>query len=1148
MSELRFRVTNFLGGLNEIGRPDLLQDNEVQELLNYSVEQDGTIKIRPIMKKLDEEIDGEVGDILKLFVWYPNILPEGSKKNYLLLVYDNNRNFWVLCYREVEGNDIWESLIQVYDDDDDDYVSKPIFEYLGIPFIANTQDRIMLVDGRNNSTVKYIAIDKEKKLMFGEIGIPAPIEKAVMSSDESDNVTVPDDSTDTGMGFRKGSILFMAYTAVTEDGVESDPSPISVGTSQNYYTKDENYNNIRFWQKTIFNNLVLRPDISPQVLERIKYFNVYLSYVPYTESEFGRDVFRRTLRIPIKGGANTFVSTTPPLGNIMSQESSVDVKGDDICYTGGVTFISNVNRSIKFPFNFDYYSKIDLTNNNNRNYTNANITFTLEYNVLKKIVNGEEVPIIADKQTLEGMIKARNIRFYDFDMRTPLMTTYKESGGAIIFMVKVPYIPANTKHSIYLVMEGEGANIYVNNASHGKFLDVDNVVDDKQLDFPLVRNSQDLLVATMEGTKTKYFSNKCSETSGLKIEESDTNITYNNSTLLYVDYLQKRLLKSYRFGDNKIIIDSEGTTTYLDGMGFKETTAIPAMKTDVLASKFPDKGYLFFTYRGKTYEEPHIPCIRLKGADNKYIEVLLYEDTATKNHKIKIEFRNVSKNKVISETLKIAALLKETKIFISWDKEDGKIFWYCYDIEENGNYGEITDIEENKFPEADKLIVEIYGGFIGNVEYYRINGDLYKTDTYLDSYNEYSLFILSQDAYINDLSHVKQIVNFLPYFPEELIGGMYNNNIQIHPAKPITFDTKPGILQFSTLDGQSFPTLNYIRVRDKITRIFPAPNYLKDGSYMNCVLIFGDDFRQRLLLSGNPDSWSANMNEILIDEKVFHGLSESSKETVQMIGDTLFWLSGDKLMMENIDGLRTANMAGGFDRVKIPYPKEGERYISYYDKINNKLHLCNTSEIYIPDNPSADEETTWTAKVDAKTSNYSFTMMFTIDAVVKIDWYGDGGLADRYSYHRFEKNVAKTIEKTYPGEATGNVTITFTSRDWGYLYSLSGTGKILELHLSEHFDSLTNLAFTGITSLTKVTSHPMNKMGRMSFHGCSIEESEEIDALFNNIKDTTRTTGQISPLCAYTHGVDNAPVTSASDAARTTLGGKGFDINFNAGT
>jgi hypothetical protein len=1148
--ETRFRITNFLGGLNEIARPDLISDNEVQEMLNYSIQEDGSIKLRPVVEPLGEEIDSEVGDIVKLFVWYPNILPEDSKKKHLLIVYDLDKQLWVLCYREIGEGDVWDSLYKV------DQESKPLFTHYGIPFIANTQDKVMLVDGRDNNTVKYISINNDKKLMFGDIGIPAPVNIASMSSSESDNVFVSDDSADTGMMIRKGSIIFMAYTVVTEDGVESASSPVYVGTSQNIYTRDDDYNEIKYWQKTVFNHLRVRKDLIDQVKDRIEYFNVYLSYIPYSESEYARDVFRRALRIPIQSfdGDNTYVSTTPPTGKLLGQDSATDVKGDDICYTGGVTFISNANRSIRFPFNFDYYTQIDLTNNNNRNYVNANIFISIPFDLITKKVSGSEERIIKDKADLEAKIVSRNIRIYDQDMITPLMVTYRaDDDDEMLLMVKVPYIPANMKHSIYLVLEGEGvpSGIGADGYIDGKFRDIESVVDDEQLDLGLVRSSQDLLVSSIKKTPVDKLINARDDNKNLvfgSLSDGVVVVPSGTEPLLKLDYLRKEgIKKTFGLNTPNIGTQSFGLVKYLEqssgGYIVDITDVHPAMSAEKVASEFPSKGYIFFTYAGITTSKATIPCIRLKGSGNRYIDVsVCLSETPSSKHILTVATRNnnTPKTYTLDITAKGYLFGESMKVLVSWDKDEGKLNLYAkLKTEELLSLKE--DIDGGDLPEYSNLDVEIYGAFNGNIEYYNTGGTKTDTDTYLDAVNTYSLFHLSQDVFIDDETDVEKVFNLLPYFPEERIGNdldvnSSNNNVTIHPAKRIAYDTKPGMIQFSSLDGVSFPTLNYVRARDKINRIFPAPNYLKDGNYMNCVLIFGDDFRQRFLLSGSPDTWTANMNEILIDEKVFHGLSESSKETVQMIGDTLFWLSGDKLMMENIEGLRTANMEGGFDRVKIPYPKEGQRYLSFYDKINNKLHLCLTEQIEIPPDPSGVEESSWTAFVERKASVCTFTMKFDRNTTVKINW---DDTPSSYEYVTFREGVEKTITHHYVG-VSGEAEITFTSFDWQSLISLKGNGKITLLYLTKKFTALEEFIFAEIEELESVTVFDMPSIKHFDVHGCSIQATGDIDDIFIHSSVTSKMGGLIR-----TDGGDNSFITNTSLNARNFLESRGFTLNYN---
>jgi len=182
-------------------------------------------------------------------------------------------------------------------------------------------------------------------------------------------------------------------------------------------------------------------------------------------------------------------------------------------------------------------------------------------------------------------------------------------------------------------------------------------------------------------------------------------------------------------------------------------------------------------------------------------------------------------------------------------------------------------------------------------------------------------------------------MKFAPVFREEWIGldpsDNVNKNIEFGVVQSINNFEREGLLKWSSIGGRSMPDGNYLFAHGRTTRIHPAPSYLQNGNYLNCIVIFGENHRQRLLLDGDPTGWQARINEVLIDEQKHYGLNDADRDTLKMIGDSLFWKSGDKILRENSGGLAVLNEnADGEKRVSFPV---SDRYFSFYNPKNNQL-------------------------------------------------------------------------------------------------------------------------------------------------------------------------------------------------------------------
>lgn len=469
------------GGINEVTRADVIEDHVLTECENYVVSGSGKLTVRPDTKSLSFAIPKEVADhdIKLVYAWIPKMYPKDhviEKANYVLFVYgsiEHNtieyRNLFMLKLIEDEsGKYKWVSVV--------DNNNVPLATGIATPRITETEYGLCFVDGSDNNPAKFISITQEGEVRYGSIGIPAPLSLAVMSDSDGDNNYQPLESLDFGMDIPRGAILFMCYTCVTDDGIESNPSPVTVCDTKNFINRGEEYEVLDLWQKTVFNGIrtwYADIDNNSQGIDRIKYFNVYLSWTLYTEGVQARTEFRRVQRILIKDklGDNSYTSTSPAIGQQLSYDNKHAPSGDDICYAGGVTFISNAVIKTYFPFPFDHVWKLTIANNNSRNYVQPVIRIRLNKS---ELLDNNSEPVIDDWDTQVNPTAPNNglhhLRFYDSDTITPI-PTYIESYYADYcdVIIKPPYMPANSLHNIYLCFGGPGVPEYVSGSGKTNF-------------------------------------------------------------------------------------------------------------------------------------------------------------------------------------------------------------------------------------------------------------------------------------------------------------------------------------------------------------------------------------------------------------------------------------------------------------------------------------------------------------------------------------------------------------------------------------------------------------------------------------------------------------------------------------------------------
>lgn len=942
---MRFRIPIFSGGLNEIDRPDLIGDNELVECTNYIFTKKATLDLRQKADDWDEEIavNAITHNMDRIWVWKPSFLPKyaSSDKDYVIVLYDAGGNLWLLNW----DGDEWVSAFIKGEE------SMPLFTELSEPRIAQTDYGIVIVDGRNNNYTKYIEIRNDGSLAYGEHGIKPPLSITQVSGYGENNNYVDIDSPDVGMGIPRGMVLFVAYTTVTDTGEESNPSPLMVYDSLNYIYLTDDFEFYKYWQKTLIQKLrTVYADMSlgeeQNTKDRMKYFNIYMAYIPYTEGLTPKTELRRVARMPIADidDDNAFVSSSPMTGNLISYENDHAVKGDDVAYTGGVLFIANANRRIEFPFDFETYFEIKLRNPNSRNYVNAPIWIRID-DINLRDEDGDIVFTWEDVSVGDAMNPDAlpHLRFINNDLTTMLPAIYLYSTGNsyIDVMVKIPYMAANTTHNIYLcfgapgVPEPTGNKTNFRTPKYGRWVDirdlaVDWSINDQYVLRPhRVRSFQTLLSASCEYHPDDEVPNRADNTNYLEFTDS-AEISWMNRVGMYnvflLDYHLRLNMPTQSTDDNNVVRIAESGSEY-----------IKSHKR--LKHNLSKRGYvsLRFGLPALNNQITEHRIFTLYQNDSNWLRLMISKQTSSPhNFEIWAEAKKDGATATTSGGTVEVSSADELLVHFSWEQYGeiggvtGKVFIFVHDLDNNnivsGEYG-LEDIP-----------------FLDDVEL------RFGQSSVLESIPTYQCqMLMERGYYINNEDDAERIGMFLPYFPEEHVGYKdgENRNTYFEYGKEIKFDTRQGMVSFSNVGGHSMPALNYVYAQGRVTRIHPAPSFMRDRDYMNTLLIFSENFRQRLLLTGNPGNWQAILNEILIDEQHHYGLSWQCRDTLLLINDALYWLSGEKFMRQGHDGLQTLNMQNGMEKVNIPFVEE-HRYLAFYNSITNQIIIAT----YVP--PSTD--------------------------------------------------------------------------------------------------------------------------------------------------------------------------------------------------
>lgn len=455
---------NNLRTLNNVARPNLLAEDELQECENYEVIGNGNLALRKDPETFDSYLDTALDAVFSSIIsisepYYPQRKLSAMYGDYILLVYGHTGSAYVLYYFYQSGASAWTGTQiaitgHAYD-------SGTELEFT----IGESKVIITDLDEDSENHAAFFRIDPEGTARSGILGIPAPKSKAAVTQitawDESDWDTNADSSHVSEPG-----LVQVVYTVVTEDGQESNPSPVSETLDMQFFEFDDKGDTARWIGKILVSNLSI-PTVSEDVKDQLKYFNVYYRVFRYSEGkEFSTFQFAQQFEIVDKNNAddtstgNSYaIAVAVSLGEYPPYSNNVAPVAKVAAEVGGVTFLANTRDKISFPFGFYYYCPIKLTNTDNKNYVDAVVRIRLydkDAPLGNPITNLDWDYYDTGELNVIDADKINKIRFYDADRATPLNVVYKLShilSPAYVccdVYVKIPVLEAGNSHLIYL--------------------------------------------------------------------------------------------------------------------------------------------------------------------------------------------------------------------------------------------------------------------------------------------------------------------------------------------------------------------------------------------------------------------------------------------------------------------------------------------------------------------------------------------------------------------------------------------------------------------------------------------------------------------------------------------------------------------------
>ena len=511
-------ISDFTGGLNDVTRSDLLADNQVTECINYEITGTGNLEKRksteifdPFLDEILEELFSisTGGSILSISQpYYPPLKLEQQANDFFLFVFginsSSNRVLYALYEEEVEDTTINPWTYQYTNEAGSVVDLLHSYKSLKASFVTDFlnfdvgSEKANFTNGSDPNGFFYV--DNKRQASSGTLGFDPPLNPPIIKSlrDDTSNRNLPvfsfeNFTRDADVEYvSEPGYIQVVYSYVTEDGFESNPSPVSAVADYAFFHKDSDRINTQKLNKFIVSNLSIPSTMGSEYVSRVKYFNIYARVFKSLKALASKNFeFVQQVGVVSKSrwGSNTenTYEIERPLepGNIATYENDAAPMSKFVATTGGVTFLGNTKNALGIPGgDFKYKAPISIYNSNNHTFIDAPIQLRVwdsqgnPDDDSKKISSLKWKTFFTFNQSMDAadLISTPNrmsemarehIKLYHQDMHTPLKTVYKRgslsnaANSYVDLMVKIPQLPPGTT-TIYLTFNdiegGDPAN------------------------------------------------------------------------------------------------------------------------------------------------------------------------------------------------------------------------------------------------------------------------------------------------------------------------------------------------------------------------------------------------------------------------------------------------------------------------------------------------------------------------------------------------------------------------------------------------------------------------------------------------------------------------------------------------------------------
>jgi hypothetical protein len=952
------KVLKLTDGHNDVVRSDLIGDGQVKDSQNYEVIGDGDLTIRKEPDAYSSTLNTYLSvtlDMATVLAISPPFYPPNKPSamvygEFMLVVYGTlttgGSYEMYLVYEKTPG--VWThltgatNLLQGLTDAGVDWDSDCDPEF------SIGSNRIVITDGVNRAY--YIAVDADGDVQSSILGIPSPTNKPYMipttgydasdyTSDENNYVSAP-------------GLVQVSYTSVTEDGLESNPSPLSDTLDLQWFNFDANLNDDAWIAKVNISNLTV-PDVAQDILDELKYFKIYIRTIRNSGGtlphnlEFVQqfDIIDKSVTSATVGSqsGNAYaVTLEASAGEIISYENDIAPIAAHNAQNGGVIMLGGTKSKsmIGYPWEFGYYHEIILNNQNAETFIDAIITISID---------DEDVGGADDIDNLDwdyyltnpGVSKALDqnvnaLRMYDTDGITPLQVAYNDDaamGNVLICHVKIPMLQPGS-HPIYLCFSSTTlAKTGVTNS-----------------DYQTAYDGQWMAVTSEQAVASALLF-----TGGEKVGNLNTFITSPIQNFLVTDELPNKASFA-RVGALTDMAEDATAIAAVPVMDFGVTkpswyvgansalatasynNSIVYDATDI--GEMPLRGTAWFRLEltgndsviGNAYN-----FFAIGDAANPAIQLSLVQDGATTNWKwidsgggwgsISFSLAGIDSTSATRRHLFIA---------YSWDAPTEKISLFIYDLAQPGTpfiYEEISMTASMTIPTVTQVVIGDEATFSGvaakGFREQAISQFQFRPGIYLSGANQ------------ADRSTVFNLLNFMPLM-RNIVGyylatDAHNQNITFTETKEFELKSEDNKFKWSDVNGVNFPDLYSKRLREPLDLLAPAPSFLK-FQYENTMVILTRNTINRFIMAGDPSTWAADPNR-LIQEAENYGLY--AKKSFSTAGERLLWMGEDGVVLWDPQGLQKISQ----EVIDIPLGTASD-FSGFFQPVRDQYILHNFSTGY----------------------------------------------------------------------------------------------------------------------------------------------------------------------------------------------------------